>query len=175
MVPRRVEKAALSQIEKKLAKKLKASKKHYYWWRSNTSSLQNQLESAQVLLLNQNNSVWPEGPYPLLPWQKSRERGAYLTKTLPGVLLEYWSANYFGSNQTCLGPESHPTRNDEVEPSEGKIRFRWMGRSDFVINSVGVKLILILIEQKAAILIHQFFPWGFILFGSLPDDSLGQN
>jgi O-succinylbenzoic acid--CoA ligase len=49
-----------------------------------------------------------------------------------------------------------------------------MGRADFVINSGGVKLHPELIEQKAAILIHQFFPEVSFFFGSLPDHSLGQ-
>jgi O-succinylbenzoic acid--CoA ligase len=93
-------------------------------------------------------------------------------QALPGVLIGINAHQLLWVRSAMSGPDSIQT-NDEVElVSEN--RFRWLGRADFVINSGGVKLHPELIEQKAEILIREFFPDVSFFFGSIPDDKLGQ-
>lgn len=58
--------------------------------------------------------------------------------------------------------------NDIVE-LKSKTSFKWLGRSDFAINSGGIKIIPSIIEERLSTLIHaNFFSFG------LPDMKLGQ-
>lgn len=93
-------------------------------------------------------------------------------QALPGVLIGVNADQLLWVRSPMSGRDTIQT-NDEVELiSENK--FRWLGRADFVINSGGVKLHPELIEQKAEILIHHYFPEISFFFYSLPDVSLGQ-
>jgi O-succinylbenzoic acid--CoA ligase len=165
MVPLQVE-AALSN--RKTSEKLKASKNIIIGGAPITSSLQNQLISLSITAYQTFGMTETVSHIALA--KISKEELIY--KTLPGVTIGITDQQLLWIKSDMSGPESIQT-NDEVE-LVAENRFRWMGRADFVINSGGVKLHPELIEQKAAILIHQFFPEVSFFFGSLPDHSLGQ-
>jgi O-succinylbenzoic acid--CoA ligase len=93
-------------------------------------------------------------------------------QALPGVQIGVNSHKLLWVSSAMSGPD--PIQTNDVVDLVSENRFRWLGRSDFVINSGGVKLHPELIEQKAEIQIHHFFPEVPFFFGSLPDDSLGQ-
>jgi O-succinylbenzoic acid--CoA ligase len=95
-----------------------------------------------------------------------------LYETLPGVNIGQDERGALWTQSPMSGPEKIQT-NDLVELKSAN-SFIWLGRTDFVINSGGVKLHPELLEQKTEILMQQFFPGCRFFFFGEKDEKLGQ-
>lgn len=87
--------------------------------------------------------------------------------TLPGFKIDTTSNNELIVRKNDL--LSNPVITNDIIESKSDTQFRWLGRSDNLINSGGIKLIPEEIESK--ILQHISVP--FVLCG-IPDDIFGQ-
>jgi O-succinylbenzoic acid--CoA ligase len=90
-----------------------------------------------------------------------------LFETLPGIKIGLNKTNCLTISAPSLLDKEIET-NDVVDIFEGN-KFIWKGRSDFAINSGGVKLHPELIEKKLASFIEQAF-----FISSEPDSKFGQ-
>src|SRR5690606_30000600 len=92
--------------------------------------------------------------------------------TLPGVEIGLDMRGALWVKSPMSGVEKVQT-NDLVELKTDK-HFVWLGRTDFVINSGGIKLHPELLEQKLEPLVHKFFPGSKFFFFGEKNERLGQ-
>lgn len=93
-------------------------------------------------------------------------------QTLPGVQIGQDERGAIWIKSPMSGPEAIQT-NDLIELLSDS-SFHWLGRTDFVINSGGLKLHPELLEQKLEATIQTIFPdTRFFLFGE-KDEKLGE-
>jgi len=88
-------------------------------------------------------------------------------EVLPNIEIERDEENCLVIRSESI-PKSPLTTKDIVEIEEGKM-FKWIGRSDNMINSGGVKIIPEVLEKLVKPLINTSF-----FFAGVPDDQLGE-
>ncbi|MEB2777618.1 AMP-binding protein [Algoriphagus sp. D3-2-R+10] len=100
------------------------------------------------------------------------EVGELIYRLLPGV--------EFGLDErNTLWVKSGASNNDVVQTNDlveliDQHSVRWLGRTDFVINSGGVKLHPELLELKAESTVHSLFPNSAFFFFGIKDEKLGE-
>ncbi len=100
------------------------------------------------------------------------EEGELTYKTLPNVEIGQNKIGAIWIKSPMSGNERIQT-NDLVE-LKSKTSFLWLGRTDFVINSGGVKLHPELLEQKSEHMIAEVFPECRYFFFGEKDEALGE-
>ncbi|MEB2779855.1 AMP-binding protein [Algoriphagus sp. C2-6-M1] len=100
------------------------------------------------------------------------ELGELIYSMLPGVEFGLDERNTLWVKSAASNNEVVQT-NDLVEMID-QHSFRWLGRTDFVINSGGVKLHPELLELKAESTVHSLFPNSAFFFFGIKDEKLGE-
>jgi o-succinylbenzoate---CoA ligase len=100
------------------------------------------------------------------------EKGELTYKTLPNVEIGQDEIGAIWIKSPVSGSEKIQT-TDLVE-MKSSTSFVWLGRTDFVINSGGVKLHPELLEQKSEHMIAEVFPECRYFFFGEKDDALGE-
>lgn len=101
-----------------------------------------------------------------------KKEGALVYQALPGVSLGLATDQRLEISAPMTDHHCLLTNDivERVTPSS----FVWKGRSDFIINSGGVKIYPEEVEAKMHDTFQQFFPGQLYLLAGLPDSRLGQ-
>lgn len=93
-------------------------------------------------------------------------------QTLPGVAIGL-------DNRGTLWVKSPMSKNKKIQTNDvvrllSETEFQWLGRTDFVVNSGGVKLHPELIESKIEKTVNSFFPGSRFFLTGIPDPKFGE-
>lgn len=98
--------------------------------------------------------------------------GQLIYQTLPRVHIRQTSDQRL-QIAAPMTQDSWITTNDIVE-LKSETSFIWKGRTDFTINSGGIKVQPEEVETRIGAAVHRFFPSFRFIIGSRPDAKLGQ-
>ncbi len=98
--------------------------------------------------------------------------GKLIYKVMPGIVIGADEDNKLWINGTVTN-EQTITSNDQIKMI-GSQAFEWLGRTDFVINSGGIKIHPEILESVIEVHISTYFPnTDYFLYG-IKDEKLGQ-